>query len=351
MSETPLSKLAQHLGARLVGDGRILIRGVAPIESAGPDQLTFLANLAYAPRLKNCAAGAVLVAESFDGEVPMAALRTENPRLAFGRAISFFHPRRRPAPGIHATASVAPTARVAASAHVGAHAVVGEHSVIGEGTVLHPHCVIYDDVVIGEQCTLHSHVSIREGTRMGNRVEIHNGTVIGADGFGFEPDANGRLHKIPQAGIVRIEDDVEIQANSCVDRASLGETVVKRGAKLDNFVQVGHSCTVGEDNILCSQVGMAGSSHLGRHVTLGGQVGLAGHLRIGDGVQVAAQAGIPGDLAPGTAWGGSPAHEINLWKRQYVAMARLPEALRTLKALVRQVEALEKRRAPPSTGA
>lgn len=348
MPALTLTELARELGARLEGDGSRVIRGVAPIESARADDLTFLANPAYAPRLAASGAGAVLVAEDHAGEVPMAVLRVGNPRLAFGRAIARFHPRPRPAPGVHPSAVVAPSARLAADVFVGPCAVVGERCEVGAGSVLHAHCVLYEDVVVGRACTIHSHVSLREGTRLGDRVEIHNGSVIGADGFGFEPDESGRLEKIPQAGRVRIEDDVEIQANVCVDRASLGETVIRRGAKIDNLTQVGHSCSVGEDSILCAQVGLAGSSHVGRRAMLGGQAGLAGHLTIGDGAQVAAQAGVPGDVAPGTAVGGSPSVEIGLWRRQFVALARLPEALKTLKALVREVEGLTGRPAPPS---
>jgi UDP-3-O-[3-hydroxymyristoyl] glucosamine N-acyltransferase len=265
---------------------------------------------------------------------------SDNPYLAFTRAVALLRPPSRPCPGVHPSAQVDPTARLGPEVHVGPLAVVGPRVRIGARSVIHPHVVLYEDAEIGEDCLLHSGVQVRERCRLGNRVVVQNGAVIGADGFGFARDGEGRYHKFPQVGIVIVDDDVEIGALTAIDRAALGETRVGRGTKLDNLVQIGHSVVIGEDTVLAGQVGVAGSSKIGSRVTLAGQVGVAGHLTIGDGVIATAQTGIPGSVDPGKVVSGYPAIENRSWLRSSAVFAKLPELQRRLRELERKVEAL-----------
>ena len=333
-----LSELAAKLGCELRGDGEVEIRGVAGLDEAGPGDLSFLANPRYAEKLALTRAGGVVVAAGDATTRP--ALVSDNPYLAFSRAVALVRPLKHPAPGVHPSAQVDATAVVGEGVHVGALAVVGAGVHLGARSVLHPHVVLYDGVVIGEDCELHSGVHVREHCRLGSRVLVQNGAVIGADGFGFARDAQGRYHKFPQVGIVVIEDDVEIGALTAIDRAALGETRIGRGTKLDNLVQVGHSVTIGEDTVLAGQVGIAGSTRIGRRVTLAGQVGVAGHLEIGDGVVATAQTGIPSSVEPGTVVSGYPAIENRAWLKSSAVFAKLPELLRRLRELERKVESL-----------
>ena len=333
-----LRELAGQLGCELLGDGEVEIRGVAGLEQAGPGDLSFLANPKYAPLLASTAASAVIVARGQDAALPR--LVAESPYLAFARAISLLKPPAQPAAGVHPSAQVHPSAVLGAGVHVGALAVVGARVQVGARSVLHPHVVLYDDVRIGEDCLLHSGVQVREGCRLGSRVVVQNGAVIGADGFGFAKDGEGRYQKFPQVGIVVIEDDVEIGALTAVDRAALGETRIGRGSKLDNLVQVGHSVTIGRDSVLCGQVGIAGSSKVGNRVTLAGQVGVAGHLEIGDGVIVTAQSGVPGNVEPGTILSGSPAFANRGWLKSSAVFTRLPELQKRVRELERRLESL-----------
>jgi UDP-3-O-[3-hydroxymyristoyl] glucosamine N-acyltransferase len=330
-----LSELAAKLGCELRGDGEVEIRGVAGLDEAGPGDLSFLANPRYAEKLALTRAGAVVVAAGDATTRP--ALVSDNPYLAFSRAVALVRPPKRPAPGVHPSARVDATAVVGEGVHVGALAVVGAGVHLGARSVLHPHVVLYDAVVIGEDCELHSGVHVRERCRLGSRVLVQNGAVIGADGFGFARDAQGRYHKFPQVGIVVVEDDVEIGALTAIDRAALGETRIGRGTKLDNLVQVGHSVTIGEDTVLAGQVGIAGSTRIGRRVTLAGQVGVAGHLEIGDGVVATAQTGIPSSIEPGAVVSGYPAIENRAWLKSSAVFAKLPELLRRLRELERKV--------------
>ena len=226
------------------------ITGLSTIDEAGPSDLTFLSNERYTERLRRSKAGAVLIAEDFGGELPMPALRTKKPRLVFAELLRLFHPTRLPRPGIHATAIVPESCTLGRGVFIGAYAVLGEEVHVGDGSVIHPHCVIYDDVQLGDGCVIHSHVSIREGVRLGARVVVQNGAMLGPDGFGFEPDENGVLQRVPQVGGVRIGDDVDIQSNACVDRSALGDTVIGRGTKIDNLAQIAHGCTVGEHSVI-----------------------------------------------------------------------------------------------------
>jgi UDP-3-O-[3-hydroxymyristoyl] glucosamine N-acyltransferase len=336
-----LLEMAAALGCELAGDPGIEIRGVAGMEQAGPSDLTFLANPKYAHKVKHTRAGAILVTEPVRG-IPIASLVSANPYLDFARALELFYTAPRPPVGIHPLASVAASACFGEGASIGPFAVVGEKAVLGRNAVLHPHVVIYEGAQIGDDFYAHSHSAVREFCRVGHRVTLGNGVVVGGDGFGFARQADGRHYKIVQSGITVIEDDVEIQALCSIDRATVGETRVKRGAKLDSLVQVGHACVVGEDNILCAQVGLAGSSILEKNVLLAGQVGISGHLTIHDNAVVYAQSGIGGDVAEGAVMSGSPAFDAATWRRAVTAFPRLPELLKTVRDLAKRVAELEK---------
>jgi UDP-3-O-[3-hydroxymyristoyl] glucosamine N-acyltransferase len=338
-----LHELAERLGCELRGDGEVEIDGVAPIERAGPRDLTFLANPRYAPHLATTRAAAVILAPGHEASLP--CLVSDNPYLAFARAVELLRPATRPAPGVHPSAQVDPTAVLGPDVHVAALGVVGRGARIGARSVLHPHVVLYEGVEVGEDCVLHSGVQVRERCRLGNRVIVQNGAVIGGDGFGFARDGEGRHHKFPQVGIVVVEDDVEIGALTAVDRAALGETRIGRGTKLDNLVQVGHSVAIGEDSVLAGQVGVAGSTRIGSRVTLAGQVGVAGHLTIGDGVIATAQTGIPGSVEKGLVVSGYPAIENRAWLKSSAVFARLPELQKRLRELERRVASLLEKQA------
>ncbi|HYO83600.1 MAG TPA: UDP-3-O-(3-hydroxymyristoyl)glucosamine N-acyltransferase [Bryobacteraceae bacterium] len=339
-----LSELAERLGCTVHGTGDPDIRGVAPMDKAGPDEITFLANARYAPRVRFTGAAAILVAEPI--ESPAVNVVSSNPYLDFARALALFYQPPSPAVGVHPTAVLDPTAVIGENASIGAYAVIGPRVRIGRDAVIHPHVVIYEGAEIGDSFLAHSHASVREFCRIGHRVTLQNGVVVGGDGFGFAKRRDRSHEKIVQSGITVIEDDVELQTLTSVDRATMGETRVKRGAKVDSLVQIGHACTVGEDNIICAQTGLAGSTHLGRDVLLAGQVGVSGHLSIGDGSVVYAQSGVGGDIAPGSCISGSPAFDSKDWLRAVTAFQRLPELMRTMRQLVRRVEELE-RNPPP----
>lgn len=300
------------------------------MEHAVEGQLTFLANSKYAPRVKLTRASAILA------EQPAASLATlvsTNPYFDFARALALFYQPPRPAPGIHPSASIAATATIGENASIGAFVAVGERVAIGRNAVLHPHVVIYEGATIGDDFLAHSHAVVREFCQVGNRVILQNGVVIGGDGFGFAKRADGTHYKIAQSGVTVIEDDVEVQSLTSVDRATVGETRVKRGAKIDSLVQVGHACVVGEDNIICAQAGLAGSSILKKNVLLAGQVGVSGHLTIHDDAIVYAQSGIGGDVPAGARVSGSPAFAANEWLRAITAFQKLPEILKTVREL------------------
>jgi UDP-3-O-[3-hydroxymyristoyl] glucosamine N-acyltransferase len=322
-----LVELARLLGARCQGDENLEIVGVEGIETAGPGQLTFVANPKYTPFARTTKAAAVLVTEDFEA-ISTATLRTPNPYLAFARAIDFFHPAPVYPPGIHSTAVIDPSATIGAGVHLGAYVVIGTGVTIGQGSVLLPHVVVYPNAVVGKDCLLHAHAVVREGCNLGDGVVLQNGAVVGSDGFGFAKEDGGRWHKIPQSGAVILGDRVEIQANSCIDRASIGNTEIASGTKVDNLVQVGHGSKVGDNTLLCAQVGLAGSSGVGKNVVLAGQVGVVGHSFIGDGVVVTAQSGVPGDVAPGSVISGSPAFEHRAWMRSIAAFRRLPDVVK-----------------------
>jgi UDP-3-O-[3-hydroxymyristoyl] glucosamine N-acyltransferase len=335
-----LSVLATALECELKGDPALQITGVRGMEQAGPTELTFLANPKYAHKLKNTRAAAVLVARPVE-DLATAQLISANPYLDFARALALFYQPPKPPVGIHPLASVAPTAEIAEGASVGAFAVVGHNVTIGRNAVIHPHVVIYDGAQIGDDFLAHSHAVVREFCRVGNRVTLQNGVVIGGDGFGFAKRADGSHFKIVQSGVTVIEDDVEVQTLTSVDRATMGETRVKRGAKIDSLVQIGHACVVGEDDIICAQTGLAGSTVLEKSVTLAGQVGVSGHLTIHEGAQVYAQSGVGHDVPKGSAISGSPAFDAREWLRAATGFQKLPDLIKTVRQLERRLAALE----------
>jgi len=334
-----LGEIAEKLGCRLEGDANIEITGVAGIEDAHPGQLTFLDNRKYYPLAKVTRASAILIAP--DGPaVTIAALRTANPYLDFARALELFHKPPRYAPNIHSSAIISSTAKVGDRAHIGPYCFIDEDVEIGDNAVLHSFVTIYRGAKIGDDFFAHSHCVVREDCRVGNRVLLQNGVVVGTDGFGFARDAQGHWHKILQVGRVVIEDDVEVQANSAVDRGAVSDTSIGRGTKIDNLVQVGHACTVGEDTILCGQVGLAGTTHIGNKCVLAGQSASAGHLTIHDGAILTAQSAVNSDIPAGAIYSGSPGFDNKDWRKSVAVFNRLPDLQREVRQLREEVAKL-----------
>jgi UDP-3-O-[3-hydroxymyristoyl] glucosamine N-acyltransferase len=331
-----LAQIASALNARLEnGTPGTEITGLNGIEQAGPKEITFVANPRYAPAARLTQAAAVIVAESFP-VIPAATLRVEDPYLSFARALELFHQPPLYSPGAHGTAVIHPTAKIGRNAHIGPYVVVDENVTIGENAVLLAHVVIYRGAVIDDNFFAHAHAVVREHCRIGKNVLLQNGVVIGADGFGFAKTHEGHWHKIPQPAPVVIEDDVEVQANSCIDRASVGETRIGRGVKIDNLVQVGHGSQVGEDALLCSQVGLAGSTEIGKRVILTGQVGVVGHCKVGEAAIVTPQSGVANDVPAGALVSGAPAVDHKLWLKYSALLPKLPEMARALRAKIRK---------------
>lgn len=327
-----LQEIAHRLGATLEGDSNpVEITGVAGIEEAGEGQITFVANPKYAPAARSTKAAAVIVGNDFPS-VERVLLRHSNPYLAFAHAIELFYLTPRHAPGVHPTAVIHPTASIGSGAHIGAYVVVDEDVKIGANCTLLPHVVIYSGARIGDNFFAHAHAVVRERCQVGDNVILQNGAIVGADGFGFAKDDRGEWHKIAQSGPAVLEDFVEVQANACVDRASVGETRIGWGSKIDNLVQVGHGSKVGRRTLLCAQVGLAGSTRVGDDVILAGQVGVAGHCTVGNGVIATAQSGIPNDVAAGKVVSGYPAIDNRQWLRAVALFSRLPELARNLRA-------------------
>jgi len=341
MASFTLGQLAELLGCQVSGDAHIEITGVSTIEMAGPSEITFLANMKYAPKAKETRAAAIIAAEPVK-DTSAATLLSTNPYFDFARVLALYCKPLKPAPGIHATACIADSAVLGPTPSIGAYAVVGPNTTIGADVVLHPHAVIYEGCTIGDDFTAHSHVSVREFTRIGNRVTLHNGVVVGGDGFGFAKGNDGRQHKIAQSAITILEDDVEVQTLTSIDRGALEDTRIKRGAKIDSLCQIGHGCVVGEDNIICGQTGLAGSTILEENVIMAGQTGSSGHLTIHKNAIVWAQSGVGHDVPEGGIVSGSPAFDSRDWLRASAAYSRLPEMLRTLRALERRLAELEK---------
>lgn len=336
-----LKDLAERLGCPYEGGGDAEITGVAGLESAGPGDLVFVAKAKFIPLLETTRASAAVLLPGIPCDrIPI--LRSPDPHRTFVLAATIFHKPYRPAFGVHPTAVVSPSARIGQGVSIGAYGVVGDGVEIGVGAVLFPHVTVYPDVRIGAGTVVHSGVHLREGVRIGDRVIIHNGVVVGADGFGYVRNEDGSHLKIPQLGTVVIEDDVEIGANSTIDRAALGATIVRRGAKIDDLVMVAHNVEIGENAILVAQVGIAGSSKIGKGAILSGQVGIADHLEIGEGAIIAAKSGVAGSVPAGAFISGSPHLDIRVWRKFWAVAPRLYDMLKDLKRLQARVEKLEK---------
>lgn len=336
-----LGELAKALGAELKGDPEIEIVGVRGIEAAGPNEISFISNPKYAGLAKTTQAAAVIVEPEF-AEIAVATLRIKNPYHAFSRTLGMFYQPPTYGPGVHPTAVVDPTAEIGADAHLGAYAVIGAGVKIGPRARILPHVVIYEGAEIGADFFAHAHAVVREHCRLGDHVTLENGAIVGADGFGFAKNAEGRWEKIPQSGPAVLGSHVDVQANACVDRATVGATEIADGVKIDNLVQIGHGSRVGENTLVCSQSGLAGSSIVGKNAILAGQVGVAGHCELGDGVIMTAQSGVSHDVPAGKIVSGSPAFENRVWLRAVASFQRLPELAKRLdrieKALAREAK-------------
>jgi UDP-3-O-[3-hydroxymyristoyl] glucosamine N-acyltransferase len=347
-----LGEIARVVEGKLVGDGSLKIRGMAPPDKATREDLVFLdpKNPDMVASLPRCGAGAVIVDSGMGLPPGLSAIRIDPPHLGLARALDFLYPRRRSVPGISPAAMVSPSARVAADAAIDPGASIGEGARIGSRTEIHPHVSIGAGVTVGEDCIIYPNVTVYDGCEIGNRVIIHAGAVIGADGFGFTPEpVKGnprepfRHRKIAQVGKVVIEDDVEIGANSTIDRATLDATVIGRGTKIDNLVMVAHNCTIGPHTILVSQCGLSGSTTVGSYVTIAGQAGLVGHIRVGDRAVITAKAGVTKDVEEGKVLIGAPAMDIREGRLAFGLISHLPKFKKAIADLMKRVEELEKK--------
>jgi UDP-3-O-[3-hydroxymyristoyl] glucosamine N-acyltransferase len=333
-----LGEIATLLGAELRGDPNLEVSGVTGLEEAGPTQITFVANPRYAALARTTRAAAVVVEPDFQ-EIPAATLRIKNPYHAFSQALKLFYQPPVYAPGIHPTAVIDPTASIGSNAHIGAYAVLGAGVRIGADAVILPHVVIYDGATIGDRFFAHAHSVVREFCQLGDDVRLENGAIIGGDGFGFSRSETG-WEKIPQSGPVQLGNRVEVQSNACVDRATVGATIIGDGSKIDNLVQVGHASHIGQNTLVCAQTGIAGSSIIGNNVILAGQVGIAGHCSVGDGVILTAQSAVSHDIPAGKMISGSPGFDNRLWLRAVTVFQKLPEMLKRLSHLEKKLDAL-----------
>jgi UDP-3-O-[3-hydroxymyristoyl] glucosamine N-acyltransferase len=341
-----LQDIADRLRCRLEGDGSIEIHRVSGIEQAGPGDLTFLANRKYYPYLETTSASAIIVGDQTPANGARgrtALLRSEHPALSFAHAVSLFVHVTEPARGVDRLSAVAPDAALGEDVSIGPFVSIGAGATIGNRVIIYPNVVIGAGAVIGDECVIHSHVSIRDRIRIGARVILHDGVVIGSDGFGFVKQPDGSHFKIPQHGDVVIEDDVEIGANTTIDRPAVGETRVSAGAKIDNLVQIGHGVTVGRRALFAAQVGVAGSTTVEDDVVLAGQVGIAGHIRIGKGVIATAQTGVPNSIDPGEFVSGYPAIPNRDWLKASAVFRQLPALKKRIVALEARIRELEEK--------
>jgi UDP-3-O-[3-hydroxymyristoyl] glucosamine N-acyltransferase len=335
-----LIEIAKILDGELVGDPDAEITGLAKIQSASEGELTFLANPKYGKYLESTSATAVLISKTQQSP-DLDHIKVEDPYLSFLEILNLFHPPKDPDfKGIHSTAVVADTAQIGSNVQIGPNVYIGESVKIGSDTIIYPNCVVLDNVEIGDNCRLYPCVSVREGCQIGNRVIIHDGTIVGSDGFGFAPDGE-KYKKIPQMGIVVIEDDVEIGANSTIDRATIGETIIKTGCKIDNLVQIAHNVEIDSNTVVAAQTGISGSTKIGKHVTIAGQVGTVGHIEIGDNAILAAKSGVSKNVPAGEIWFGYPAMTIMKQKKIEASLRRLPEMSKKINNLVKQLEEIQ----------
>jgi len=334
-----LSTIAEKTFATIEqGDADLELKGAAGLDIAESGQITFLANPKYTPQIKETKASAIFLGEKETIERrDIAVLRAKDPYLAYTRALRLFHPEPEITAFVHPKAVVDETAQVAENVEIGAGAIIGKNCVIESGVKIFPNATVYENVKIGKNSTIHSGVAIRENCQIGANCIVHNNSVIGSDGFGYAKTEEKHWLKIPQTGSVIIEDDVEIGAGTCIDCASVGETRIKRGAKIDNLVQIGHSCTIEEDALVCAQTGLAGSSVIGKRVILAGQVGIAGHLKVGDDAVITAKSATSHDVADGKIISGVPAFDNRDWLRSIAAFRRLGEMAQTLRRLEKRL--------------
>lgn len=337
--QTTLAELATLVAGEVVGDAQTVIHGFAALEQAQPGELTFIAERKYAPLLADSKAAAVVVQPQ--AAVDRPAICVDNPYVAFLTLLNHYFPPQHPAWGIDTKAVLADDVTLGTDVHIGPYAVIERGCRLGDRVVIYPGTYVGADCVIGDDCVLYAHVNLYARIELGERVIVHSGAVIGADGFGFYPMADGSYRKIPQVGRVVIGDDVEIGANTCLDRAMLGDTVVAAGVKLDNLIQIGHNTTVGAHSILAAQTGLSGSVRVGPGVRMGGQVGIADHITIGEGATIGAQAGVGQDVEPGATVQGSPAMPNTAFKRQYFYSLRLGELFHKVRQLQQRLTQLE----------
>lgn len=336
MSVVTAEQLAELVGGQLTGNPRREIVAVAPLDGADASCASFLANVKYVAQLETTQAGVVFVGRGVrrqGGDV----IEVDDPYAAFVTALEHFHPTRRPSPGIHSSAVVAANAEIGQGVTIGANCVVESGARIGDRTVLEAQVFVGEGAIVGDDCHLHPNTTIRHHVELGHRVIVHAGTVIGADGFGFAFDS-GHYRKIPQVGIVVIEDDVEIGANTTIDRATMGETRIGEGTKVDNLVQIAHNVRIGKHCVIVAQAGISGSTVFGNYCRVGGQAGFIGHIKIGDGAAFGAQSGVSQDVKAGDILSGSPARPHSLWKRIEVSLPRLPDLLRRVKRIEERLE-------------
>ncbi|UCE41961.1 MAG: UDP-3-O-(3-hydroxymyristoyl)glucosamine N-acyltransferase [Candidatus Aminicenantes bacterium] len=339
--QVSVSALSKLLDCPYYGKGTTLISGVSNLKEAEKGDLVFLAHRKFQSQLEHTKASAAIIPidETYD-RIPV--IKSKNPQLSFLQAVEYFFQPHKPALGIHSLAYVSPTAKVGKDVSIGAFVFIGDEVEIGNRAVIFPFVAIYPHSKVGRDCIIHSHVSIREETFIGNRVIIHNGAVIGSDGFGYIQDTRKAHVKIPQIGNVVIQDNVEIGANTTIDRASLGKTIIRKGTKIDNLVQVAHNVEIGSNVILAAQTGIAGSSIIGKKVMVGGQVGIADHVEIGDNVILAAKSGVSKDIPANSMVGGSPHLDMREWQKACLSIPQLYDMLKEIKKLKKKIEALEK---------
>lgn len=334
-----LKELADLVGGQVIGDGEVEITGVGPIEGVRPGEITFIANAKFLPKLNETDASAVIVSPEIT-QAKKSLLSVRNPQLAFAKILTLYASQPYQSKGIDSKAWISPSAQLGKELTIYPFVYVGDRCRIGDRVILYPGVYVGEEVSIGEDSILYPNVSVYDRTAIGKRVLLHSGVVVGSDGFGYVKDGKKNV-KIPQVGGVEIEDDVEVGANTTIDRAAFGKTLIRRGVKIDNLAQIAHNVVIGEDSIIVAQVGIAGSTKIGSNVTLGGQAGIVDHVEIGDNAMVAAQAGVMHDLPPNQGYSGTPAtrHRENL--KILAAISKLPEMKKTLNEIEKRLKEIE----------
>jgi len=338
-----VKKIAGYLNCSFEGDGETVIKGVSSIEKAKKGDLVFISQKKYRKSLQNSAASAAIIPHDQEFR-PIPVIKSENPYLSFCRVIELLHSPQLPEPGIHPNASISSSAKIGKQVSIGAFVSIGDGVVIGDRSVVFPSVTIYPDVKIGQDCVIHSHVTVRSSTEIGNHVILHSGVCLGSDGFGYVKKKDQSYTKIPQTGKLIIEDNVEIGSNTSIDRASLDSTIIRRGVKIDNLVQIGHNVTIGENTIIAGQAGISGSVKVGKNVIMGGQAGVADHVEIGDNAIVAAKTGVSGNVQPDSIIAGYPHRDIRQWRKIWASLSQLRPLMREVKKLKKHLEKLENRK-------